>query len=302
MIGFVASPQTAALVLRQMKQEHLATLSQWAQWRKAFAPTRTRHPDWSAVEFLIEAAQPRLLEEARAFRILLERSTTRLKLTDPLLCELGIHRWLDKETAYSDWFAWVLERLADPSQVLRILGVEGSRWQVCRGLPCWVRREAQLTKGLSGSKGQIDLLIGFGEGPRALIGVEVKTYDQQFRKQRGYSEALRELCPPCSEGILIADPKHVRGDNLWGFRLQEWRKVSIELRRAVAWWFDPDGHGSNDQATAAMILGFVAAIEQNLLGMTAAAARRAWQGKPILFPQAMAEYLREFLEPPNDRV
>ncbi len=139
-------------------------------------------------------------------------------------------------------------------------------------------------------KGQIDLLIDFGEPTVALLGVEVKTYDEQYQKQRGYMDSLKGLS--CVECVLIANANDILDDDLCGFRLREWRQVSIELRRAIAC---ESGNDEGHQITRAMMLGFVAAVEQNLVGLGTVAARRAWRRKPTPYPAALAEYLKEVL-------
>ena len=108
------------------EEYYVATLRQWAEWGRAFASRRAPRPDWSAVDALISAAKPRLKEDARDLRELLDRSRNRLKMTDPLVCDLGVHRWLsaEREESYSDWLAWALERLKDAAAVLRLLGIE----------------------------------------------------------------------------------------------------------------------------------------------------------------------------------
>ncbi len=108
-----------------VQPDHIASLVQWAELGQAYASPRLSPADWSAVDILVEAAQPRLLENSKALCELLARSTNQLKSSDPLLCDLGVHRWLesDREESYSDWLAWVLEQLDHASVVTRVLGV-----------------------------------------------------------------------------------------------------------------------------------------------------------------------------------
>jgi hypothetical protein len=274
------------------QQDHVHALGQWAEWGKTYVPVPTSRADWSAVEVLIEAAQPRLLGDSKALRELLDRSTNRFKLTDPLLIDLGVHRWLamDREASWSDWLAWVLERLADATMVLRVLGVQNPKFvSACAGQSYRVEREAQVKAGVPGSEGQIDLLVHLGEPEVALLGVEVKTFDESYEKQRGYLRSLRKLSRHV-ECVLVAND-HVPQNKLFGFRLWRWEDLSMALRRAIAWYVQV--HGGD--AVAAMMLGFVGAVEQNLLGYGSAAPRRAAEDRPTLLPKHLYDYLRQTL-------
>ncbi len=95
----------------------LTVLQEWAQLRRTYAPRRLSPPDWSTVNRLIVAAEPYLREEATTLRHLLREWSNRFGMQDPLLNDLGSHRWIDKETSYSDWLAWVkvLTRQIDAS-------------------------------------------------------------------------------------------------------------------------------------------------------------------------------------------
>lgn len=89
---------------------------------------------------------------------------------------------------------------------------------------CRVQRESQL------GPRYIDLLIRFDSVPDYAIGVEVKTYDEQYAKQKDYLKLLRSLYLniPC---ILIAIREDSVKDQLCGFRLRLWRKMTFTLVR-----------------------------------------------------------------------
>lgn len=252
-------------------------------------------PDWSAVDALINATKPRLLEDSARLRDLLIRSSIQLTLSDPFLCDLGVNRWLDEENSYSNWLAWVLQQLGDAQLILDVLGVRRAEFTtVCGGEKAHVQREVFLQEGLPGNDGRIDLLISFGDPPRALLGVEVKTYDQEYSKQRGYCESLQKIpCDVAPECVLVADD-YVSERQLCGFRLRRWEEVSIALRKAVACYAQHSEHA----AITAMMLAFVAAIEQKLLGMGTIAARRAWKRKPTLMPENLFSHLKRAMEGP----
>ncbi len=275
------------------QSNHIDALDLWAGWGKEYAPQRLSRPDWSAVEALIDAAQPRFLENSTTLRELLERSRVQLKFTDPLLCDLGVHRWLakDREESYSDWLAWVLRQLGDRDAILRVLGVNREFRSLCSGSFCRVEREVFVEEGASDCEGRIDILLWFGQPEQAVLGVEVKTWDKSYEKQRGYLRSLRRLCPN-AECVLVAIPE-VPPDSLHGFELRRWQDVSMALRREIAAYVV----GHDRDSIAAMMCGFVAAIEQNLLEFETTAARRAWSNppQPAWRSKGLEKYLRETL-------
>jgi hypothetical protein len=152
-----------------------------------------------------------------------------------------------------------------------------------------VEREAFVKEGTPGREGRIDILLHFGEPEKALLGVEVKTWDESYEKQRGYLESLRKRCPQ-AECVLVAIPA-VPADKCFGFGMRRWQDVSVALRREIARYV-----GSRD-SIAAMMCGFVAAVEQNLLQFGTVAARRAWNTppQPTWFSKRLDEYLRATL-------
>jgi hypothetical protein len=198
----------------------------------------------------------------------------------PLLNDLGVHRWVDREPSYSDWLAWVLERLGTVA-VFRILGLELPFNPEDAG-NCYVRRESQLDERY------LDLLICFDNRPDYAIGVEVKKYDSQYAKQDDYLRSLRDcyVNPPC---ILIAIPEKIDESQLCGFTLRPWRNVALALREEIAEYAKKNGE--ENRIVTAMMLGFVAAVEQNILGFGPAAPRRVSRHEPTLVPPDLVTYL-----------
>jgi hypothetical protein len=259
----------------------LLVLQQWARFGKTYAPKAISRPKWSAVEELILAAKPYLRENAARLRALLKDWSDKFGMQDPFLNDLGVHRWIDKETSYSDWLAWVLERL-EPGAVLEVLGVE-TTFDPEQAGRCLVRRESQLDKRY------IDLLIRFENMPDYAIGVEVKTYDSQYAKQRDYWESLRSLYGKDLPCILLALPQEINDNQLHGFTLRSWRKIAIALRLAIA---ESVGHDrTNNQIVTAISLGFVAAVEQSLLGFSPSVPRRVMKNEPALISEDLVKYL-----------
>lgn len=200
------------------RDDPVEVLRRWAEWGRAYVPERDSPPDWAAVLALIEAAAPQLREDSCELRDLLERSKNQLGLPDPILCDLGVHRWLDKETSYSDWLAWTLQRLHNAREVLRVLGVEDPEFVAATsGQSHKVEREVQVKQGLRGHQGQIDLLIYFGEPLKALLGVEVKVRDEQYEKQSGYINSLQHFCRNV-KCVLVANRNGIPPEQLHEFQ------------------------------------------------------------------------------------
>ena len=219
-------------------------------------------------------------------RDLAEQSIDKWRFPDPLLCDLGMHRWLEKENSYSDWLAWVLERLHDAKAVLRVLGIPDGELDLPREAPYEVHREWPVAEGNEESTGRIDLLIRF---KHALVGVEVKTEDNKYDKQKGYKDSLDKLGKICGQPVqcvLIANDE-VPDDQLFDFRLRTWLDVSVDLRCVIAEFMKVQ----TSSIVAAMMMGFVAAIEQNLLEFGTAALKRAQKDLPTLLPLKLVQYL-----------
>ena len=86
-------------------------------------------------------------------------------LCEPLLADAGLNRWLKKEReeAYSDWLAWILEQL-QTSDVLKVLGL--SEIAVCSNLHFRVQREYYIPAG------RLDLLLTLDDS--IVVIIEVK--------------------------------------------------------------------------------------------------------------------------------
>jgi hypothetical protein len=269
--------------------DHIATLQQWAAWQAGLPQLA---PDWEAASLLIAAAEPWFTEESANLRRLLERSAAALghHLDDPLLSELGVNRWLDRELSYSDWLAWVLQKLNRAESVLRVLCVtDADLVGTCAGQAIFVLREEVLEEGWEGQPGQIDILVRFGNPTVACVGLEVKAWDEQYAKNRGYLDSLERNGIP-AHGVLICNRDDLTVREAGGFHPCTWRKIAQNLRREIK-----EFQGRSGTVCAAMMLGFIAAVEQNLLGLGVASARLAWRGLPTLPSGDLSGYLQEVL-------
>jgi len=258
----------------------LKVLQRWALLGRKYPARRVSPPDWSAVRRLIKTAEPHLLDQAGELLTLLKESKGKFGMSDPLLSDLGTHRWINKETTYSDWLAWVLEQL-EPSAVMDVLGPLEPSFAAGQATKCRVQREDQLDKRF------IDLVIQFDGLPGDAIGVEVKTDDQQYAKQKDYRKSLKARLGRDVPCVLIAidAPKK----DLHKFTLRPWRRVTFALREKIAEYAEKKGE--DNRIVTAMMLGFVAAVEQNLLGFSPGAPCRVWRQQAALVPYELLTYL-----------
>ena len=217
--------------------------------------------------------------EARWVDQLLKESNTKLHpLDDPLLVDLGTHRWLEgsREEAYSDWLAWVLEQVGSGGDIQHLLGIEEER-PIDSRQPQVIRERTQ-EEGHEGHTGRIDILVECGSD--LVIAIEVKicaAEEADTEKQEGYRRALRKRYPGRSVApiLLVTDAEK---DQCHGFEVRHWREVCLELRRAIG--RIRESHGLT---AAAMVLAFAGAVEQNLLGFHR-------EGAP-----GLTAYLEEFI-------
>lgn len=213
-------------------------------------------------------------------------------LGEPLaVLDFTQHRWVagHREEAHSDWLQWILAQ-AEPAEVLRIFGVRDPRvLSACAGCTVTVERERRVCYGDEGKTGRLDLEIRLGD--MALLVVEVKLGEAEYADTEilaNYRAALEaEKLTPLLV-ILVVD---AADEEYHGFKPQLWADACIELRLAAV-----RSCGRQEHLRAAMILAFVAAVEQNLLGFP-------WVGRKfqrevaasLVLPRA-TEHLTRFLE------
>jgi hypothetical protein len=185
-------------------------------------------------------------------RLLITSGNSFPRLGDPLdrNLDFGAHRWLrgSREEAYSDWLKWILERHADPRQVLKLFGLKATLAPPGR---CTVRRE------VSTQNGRPDLVLHFGG---ATLVVEVKTASKVDHDQLSRFDAWLEKARHSLGLVLLAidEPQNLATAK-WTFC--SWETVSMDLRTWAAAWLD-----GGRMIEAALTLAFCGAVEQNLLG------------------------------------
>lgn len=231
-------------------------------------------PTWHPVRRLIDASHEMLRADRRRLERLLEESRLQLHpLDDPLALDVGMHRWLasDREEAYSDWLQWILQELS-PAQLVRLLGIMGddANQILADSSKRQTTREVWVPHGHEESEGRLDILINWDSGAFLVVEVKKESADDAVTdKHTGYVESFAGRHTRLKEPfILIATAgKHPQYD---GFRLVTWDDVCLRLR-----WICKDllaEKGNRKPILAiAMILAFVGAVEQNLLGYSRSA-------------------------------
>src|SRR5439155_19954927 len=108
-------------------------------------------------------------------------------------------------------------------------------------------------------------------------------------KQEGYKSWLDSQEVEHRKPVLLAvDAKEMRyaGD----FQFVAWANLCLELRRLVAELRD-----KNKFLACSMILAFVGAVEQNLLGLSAKSVKQIRAGRGTGFNSKILEHLEKFL-------
>lgn len=214
--------------------------------------------NWGSCHRIVESAARYALTKVKDVTTILAAYDKEMSpLCDPLKLSFDLHRWLssDREEAYSDWLAWVMVELGDPSRIGRVLygGAIPEGLLACKG-PCIVDREEWVPSG------RLDLVIRFGS--EALIVIEVKVIGADSAdtvKQAGYSEWLHARGAKWKDAILIATSAE-RQEGYEGFRVLLWEDLCIRLRQVM-----PSLKREGRLISAVLMLAFVGAVEQNLL-------------------------------------
>lgn len=224
---------------------------------------------------------------------LLESSDRQLApLSDPLRLGFHGHRWLDlqheREESYSDWLAWLLERMDSPEQVLQVFGLENTELGKLVGdKEVTVSREESIST-LDGRK-RTDIVIRFGNEGVLLVEVKIRELEEVGGAENVpiYHRWLEGVQPDPKRRhaiLLVPTPIEPPCDE-WDVRT--WEDVSLNLRRQAAQHVSTQGKSM----LTAITLCFAGAVEQNVLGLDGT-------GAAISAPQT-ALYLEQFLKEVN---
>jgi hypothetical protein len=231
---------------------------------------------------LINLTKPVLqINKQVAERLLGESNRYLAPLQDPLKTDFGLHRWLDgeREESYSDWLGWIIEQLAIPERITKLLLNESTNESTKLVGQLKVHRESSLTV-LEGKR-RTDIEVIFGT-QRAIL-IEVKLIDadevdpEQLKDQADYRSGFAHylLLALSGESPAVHTP----------FKLLLWRELCIRLRKMI-----PELCRDN-LITAAMSLAFVGAVEQNLLGLPRSLKQQLEKGLSV--NSTLLDYLLE---------
>lgn len=270
--------------------DHLGALSHWARWAARLhlddvnqsrpgateaqrligahalvaANSHVAPPGWLAASNLITSFVAMSRSEGVRLTQMYESSKRRLwPLSDPLDVLFHFHRQLSssREEVYSDWFQWVLSQVADARLIGQILGTPiPDRFANSKG-PVSVEREIWVEHGHVDQTGRLDIVVSQGLEKLAVIEVKTREYSREdLQKHIGYARAIKTSSPQAEMILLAVDPPDT---DLSGFRFLSWDDVCVTLRGIA-----PSLLVSERPLATALILAFVGAVEQNLLGLT----------------------------------
>jgi len=276
------------MIISMTPRQHASLIQEWAAlYTSSHLEAeyhRSQSPSWGSVEVLVNAALEDANRQDLQLRELLKLSNEKFApFSDPLLSDLGLHRWLsaDREEAYSDWLQWVLQEL-DPEMISLLFGIdEVNLVDYCKGKIVKVRREIKIECG------RLDLLVEIGDD--VLIMLEVKRMasadSADTDKHEGYCKwftSQHYTYKPIPRLLVVSASLELYK----GFVPVLWKDLCIRLRQ----WF-PQIHARLGTTKAAMVLAFIGAVESNLLQLST-----PYESEPrrMLFGRT-SDYLQEAL-------
>ncbi len=279
----------------------IGTIHHWAELartRSALKPKR--RVTWKSVNRMISSARTVWLAESAKLRDLLRESNMRSEpLSDPLLSNFDLHRWLagEREEVYSDWLEWVVKQLPTLGDVFYVLGIEEPSEIASEALStCSTEREKWVTLPHWESNKRLDLVIRC-EG-RVLVLIEVKITSPEeadTAKQEEYFEWGEKQLESQRYYILLA--KAGERPEYHKFKLRTFEGLCRALRKRTP---EVIREKKMTVLTGALVFAYVGAIEQNRLGLSSGAAQRVFRGEDIATARRLALYLEDNLEGSND--
>lgn len=267
----------------QILKKSALALREWAKYGGRYI--QPQRADWKAIQRLIKASQSVLKLKRGDVERLLDQSDIKLEpLGDPLRIDFGAHRWLagKREENYSDWLKWIVEQIW-AKRVCEIFKIPNAIVSGCKVLTA--EREVWVDKGHEGQGGRLDLVIR--DLGKSVIIVEVKLTGAESadtKKQEGYKVSVKKQYHEPNQHfiLLVTDAQEPECD---GFTVLKWSDLCLGLRKLVV----EEPNSKLGLIAKAMILAFVGAVEQNLLGYSISGAVNS-------FNSSLLEYLRKFIE------
>jgi hypothetical protein len=229
-------------------------LRRWAALGNEILKSQTI--SWKPVEQIINEAKP-LQEYARKeFKRLLDESNEQLDpLKDSFKIDYGVHRWLKskREEVYSDWLAWILEQIKnEPKEILKLLNCDQNTQ--FNGV-VEIKREKSFA-ATDGDDGRLDIEVCSGTAVHLII--EVKTHEPNQVELKKQLQKQKRSCK-ANQYIILAPS--IEYDDIQGWTPITWKTLCIALRNMAVEMVQ-----EKRISEAAMVLSFVGAVEQNILG------------------------------------
>lgn len=228
----------------------------------------TTVPRWHAAWELFRSFELMSRAEGQRLTQLLKASRQRFyPLSDPLDVQFHLHRQLSasREEVYSNWLQWVLQQVRDPGPIGRILGSARPDGFANSQEPISIDREEWVERGHVDQTGKLDLVVRQGNQILAVVEVKTREYSaEDLKKHKGYRDSLASTSPGAELIFLAVERPEF---DLGGFRFVSWADVCIALRIAAAQMLAPE-----QILGTSLILAFVGAVEQNLLGFASPGA------------------------------
>lgn len=262
-------------------------LRQWAALYRNYELTCTDPSDWQPAMDLLTSAKAVEEKDGKQLTALLKKSDPSFSpLADPLNVDFNTHRWLaaEREEAYSDWLAWLLEQIGDARHLLKFLNYDEQEVQRCAHEKFVVKREVVITNR------RLDVVVYFGNEPVLLVECKTKWFDENSVRGQLHDYAKWAKDHPTLKRCFFLAVEVGNFECPDGFEFLSWRQISLRVRALVREWMHSyPKHVTCDRSliVCAMALAFCGAVEQNLLGLSM---------KPQIFmAHTTAEYLREWL-------
>jgi hypothetical protein len=250
-----------------------------------------RDADYKAVEQIVKAFRALVKAEGVHLAGLLKASDFKLApFSDPFRLPISGLRWLDlqreREESYSDWLAWLLAGMDSAEQVLKLFGLEDTKFGslASKEKPTIDREVGYRASG--GELKRLDIVIRFADAGILLVEVKIREISVAGGAENlpDYLSWLEKHQPdPRRRCAILLIPNPIEPPSGWEVR--SWDGVSLKLR-LQATVCDASIPGS--RLFAAMLLCFAGAVEQNVLGLNGREAT-------ISAPQT-ALYLERFLQ------